>query len=210
MHKLLSFFLILMLPVIALAQYPGYSPVKDAEVFRHKFSEQAALTKSLESDFEQEKHMSLLSEKIISKGKFWFRREQKVRMEYVTPSPYLVIMDADKVSIRSGKKETSVSTGGNRLFKQHSRIISDCVRGTVVTNPDFKVKFYEAPAGYLIEMIPVSKALKEFFSRIVVYADRKSMQVDKVELFEPSGDYSILRFQNRKTNVPLSDSLFHL
>ncbi len=210
MHKLLSFFLILMLPVIASAQYPGYSPVIDAELFRKKFSEQAALTKSLESDFEQEKHMSLLSEKIISKGKFWFRREQKVRMEYITPSPYLVIMDADKVSIRSGKKETSVSTGGNRLFKQLSRIISDCVRGTVVTNPDFKVKFYEAPAGYLIEMIPVSKALKEFFSRIVVYADRKSMQVDKVELFEPSGDYSILRFQNRKTNVPLSDSLFHL
>ena len=209
MHKYFLFLLLLLSSALK-AQYPGYKPVSDPETFRKKFSEQAALTKSLESDFEQEKHMSLLSEKIISKGKFWFQREQKVRMEYVTPSPYLVIMDADKVSIRSGKKETSVSTGGNRLFKQLSRIISDCVRGTVVTNPDFKITIYESPGGYLIEMNPVSKALKEFFNRIVVYADRKTFQVDKVELFEPSGDFTLLRFQNRKTNVPLSDSLFHL
>lgn len=210
MHKVLALFLMLLVPVLVHAQYPGYTPVKDAEAFRKKFSEQAALTKSLESDFEQEKHMSLLSEKIISKGKFWFQREQKVRMEYVTPSPYLVIMDADNVSIRSGKKETSVSTGGNRLFKQLSRIISDCVRGTVVSNPDFNVKIFESPGGYLIEMNPVGKTLKEFFNRIIVYADRKSLQVDKVTLYEPSGDYTIIRFQNRKANVPLSDSLFHL
>src|SRR4026207_213357 len=82
------------------AQYAGYSPVPDAAKFKIDFSEATKKILSIKSDFVQEKNLSMLSEKIISKGKFWFKKENQVRMQYSQPYPYLMILNKDKVFIR--------------------------------------------------------------------------------------------------------------
>src|SRR3954468_12914348 len=109
------------------AQTTGFKPVADAAAFKQQFAKAALATQSIQSDFVQEKNLSMLSDKIVSKGKFWFKKDNKVRMEYLTPSYYLLVMNGKDIKTKDGQKESHVSTKGNKLFEQINKITVDCV-----------------------------------------------------------------------------------
>ena len=192
----------------AFAQYPGYKPVSDLASFKKVFTSAAQSTQTIKSDFVQEKNLSLLSEKIVSKGKFWFKRENKVRMEYNQPFQYLMIINQNEVYIKDGQKENKISTRSNKLFQQINRITVDCIQGTVMNNPDYKVNVFENNQGYLIELTPSAKALKEFFKNINIFVGKKDYSVSKLELHEQSGDKTLITYLNKELNSTLPDALF--
>ena len=154
--------------------------------------------------------MTMLSEKIVSNGRFYYKKENKVRMEYTTPFKYLMIINGTKLQIKDGAKESTISTSSSKVFRQVSQIMLDCVSGNMLANPDFKTNVYQGKAGYLIEMTPVSKGIMEFFSKIFVYIDSSDQSVTKVQMVELSGDFTILNFTHKEINIELSESLFTL
>lgn len=190
------------------AQYAGYTAVKDINVFRQQFAAASQKLNSLQSDFIQEKNLSMLSEKIISKGKFWFKKENKVRMEYTQPFKYLMIMNGSNIYIKDGQKENRVSTNSNKLFQQINKIVVDCVKGTAFSNTDFKFNVFENKSTYLIELTPVVKNLQSIFKNINVIVDRKDFSVNSIKMIEPSGDYTNINFTNKILNTNLADALF--
>src|SRR6476620_6754715 len=99
MHKYLLLLLFSAAVGRASAQYPGYTALVDLAKFKLEFSAAAQRTSIINSDFVQEKNLSMLSEKITSKGKFWFKKESQVRMEYTSPFQYLMIINKDKVFV---------------------------------------------------------------------------------------------------------------
>lgn len=190
------------------AQYAGYSPVTDAAKFKIDFSEATKKILSIKSDFVQEKNLSMLSEKIISKGNFWFKKENQVRMQYSQPYPYLMILNKDKVFIREGQKENKISTRTNKLFQQINRIMIDCMQGTALNNPNFKTRIFENKSASLIELTPVTKGLKDLFKSIHVIVDKKDFSVTSIEMLELSEDNTLFRFTNKELNAAIPDSLF--
>ena len=173
------------------AQYAGYTALPDTTKFREQFSAASLKTHSIKSDFIQEKNLSMLSEKIISKGKFWFKKDNLVRMEYKQPFQYLMIINKNNVFIKDGQKENKISTTSNKLFGQINRMMVDCVQGTVLNNPDFRIKIFENNAAFLVELSPTAKALKAYFKNINIVVDKKDYSVTKIEMHELSGDYTI-------------------
>ena len=69
MHKIIIILLFVSSGFTLKAQPPGYTPVKDLARFKEQFTAIAKKTETIKSDFMQEKNLSMLSEKIISKGK---------------------------------------------------------------------------------------------------------------------------------------------
>jgi len=198
-----------MVLVISLkAQYTGYSPVSDTAKFKAGFSAATQKIISIKSDFVQEKNLSLLSEKIISKGRFWFKRESLVRMEYIQPYQYLMILNKDRIFTKDGQKENKISAKSNKLFQQINRIMIDCMQGTALNNPDFKTRIFENKTSSLIELTPLTKGLKEIFKSINVIVDSKDFSVISIEMLELSNDNTLMRFTNKEMNAELPDSLF--
>src|SRR6187401_2909066 len=154
MRKLIVLLLVI-IPGLAMAQYPGYTLAADLAKFKEQFSLAAQKTSSIKSDFVQEKNLSMLSEKITSKGKFWFKKDSQVRMEYTSPFEYLMIINKDKVFIKDGQKQNTISTKSNKLFQQINKITVDCVQGNVLNNADFKVRVFESKGNYLVELSPI-------------------------------------------------------
>src|ERR1700712_3019988 len=143
------------IPVFLLqAQYSGYKSVADLAKFKEQFTAAAQRTQSIKADFTQEKSLSLLSEKISSKGKFWFKKSNLVRMEYNQPFQYLVIINNNDVFVKDGQKENRVSTKSNKLFQQINRMMVDCVQGTALNNADFNIRVFENTQSGLIELTP--------------------------------------------------------
>jgi len=208
MRKIILIALILVTGFTMKAQYPGYAPVADFATFKTAFAAATQKTNSIKSDFVQEKNLSMLSEKIVSKGKFWFKKESQVRMEYNHPYQYLMILNKDKVFVKDGQKENKISTKSNKIFQQINKIMIDCMQGTALNNPDFKTRVFESKNSSLVELIPVTKGLKELFKTITVVVDKKDYSVISIEMQELSGDNTIIRFSNKELNATIPDALF--
>ncbi len=192
------------------AAQTGFKPVGNIGQFRQQFAKAAQQTNTIKSDFVQEKHLSLLSDKIVSKGKFWFKKENKVRMEYSSPSYYLMVINGKNFRIKDARTDKNISTSGNKLFEQISKITADCVQGNVLGNNDFATKVQENAQYYLLQMTPVSKGMKDFFASIDLLVDKKDLSVIKITMHERSGDDTIISFNQKETNVPIADEIFAL
>lgn len=207
-NKLFFAVIFLVMCIAGKAQYAGYSNVKDIDAFKAQFAAASQKINSIKADFEQEKNLSMLSDKIISIGKFWFKRENKVRMEYTQPFQYLMILNNNNIYVKDGQKENKISAGSNKLFQQVNKIVVDCVRGTAFSNTDFTVSVFENKSTYLIELTPLAKNLGEIFKNINVVVDKKDYSVNTIVMNEVSGDNTIIHFTNKELNTNLADALF--
>lgn len=210
MRKIVTILVFLAAGFWANAQYAGFIPVKGMDKFKAAFALAAQKTNSIKSDFVQEKVLSMLSEKIISKGRFWFKKDNRVRMEYYHPYQYLMILNKDKVYVKDGQKENKISTRSNKMFQQINKIMVDCMQGTALNNTDFKTRVFENKNSSLVELVPVTKGLKELFKAITVTIDNKDFSVSVIEMQELSGDNTIIRFLNKNLNADIQDMLFFI
>ena len=210
MRKIIIIVLILAAAFTSQAQYAGYSAVADLVKFKTAFSAATQKTISIKADFTQDKNLAMLSEKITSKGNFWFKKDNRVRMEYNQPFKYLMILNKDKVFVKDGQKESKVSTKSNKMFQQINKLMIDCMQGTMLANTDFKTRVFENKNSALVELTPVIKGMKELFKSINVVVDKKDFSVTSIEMQEISGDNTIMRFTNKELNASIPDTLFDI
>jgi outer membrane lipoprotein-sorting protein len=190
------------------SQHQGYRPVGDLAAFKKQFAAESSKVLSIESTFTQEKVLTALTEKITSTGKFWFKRSNRVRIEYIKPYAYTMIMNGDKMLLRDDQKENTVNVRSNKLFQQINQIMIDCVQGTVLESKDFNVRVFEDEKTYLLEMDPTARSLREFFSTIVLKVDKKDFSAHSIEMNEKAGDKTTILFKDKKLNTQFSDAVF--
>lgn len=192
----------------AMAQPKGYQPLKNITAFQQALSQANAAKNTIASDFVQVKNLSLLADKIKSKGKFYFKKEDKVRIEYTTPYYYLLVMNSGEIMVKDEQKSSRINTRNSKTMQSVNRIMLDCMRGTVFQNKDFKVSAFENAGGYLLSLMPATDAMKKMFKQIDVYMDRKSFDVDRLTMTETGGDFTDMDFSNTQHNTALNDALF--
>lgn len=205
MYKL---FLILLFAGAAHAGFGQYKPVSNMPAVKARFAAAAQKINSLSSDFTQVKSLSMLSEKVTSKGKFYFKRNNQVRMEYTSPYPYLMIINGTKVSIKDGQKTSRMSAGSSKMFQQANQLMMDCAKGTVFDNPDFSVKLLENGNSYLADMTPVTKEMKTLFRSVKVILQKSNFLVSQVQMVDSRGDNTTINYSGQQLNIPLSNALF--
>lgn len=188
----------------------GFKAVTDPAAFKQQFAKVSQQTQSMQSDFVQEKNLSMLSDKIVSKGKFWFKRENKVRMEYQQPSYYLLVMNGKDIKTKDTQKESRVSAKSNKLFEQINKIMIDCVQGNVLDNEAFKAQVMENVQYYQLELKPVNKALATFFKTIHLLVSKQDYSVVKITMHEITGDDTAISFVNKQVNVNIPDAVFSI
>lgn len=193
---------------VLVAQHPGFRPVGDLPAFKEQFASASKQTQSVKADFVQEKNLSLLSEKITSKGKFWFKKDNLVRMEYNQPFSYLLVINKNNVLVKDGNKENRISAKSNKLFQQINRMMVDCVQGTALSNTDFSVQVFENAGNWLVELTPVAKGMKDYFRNINIVLGKKDYSVSRLEMYEQGGDNTTISFINKELNASIPDALF--
>lgn len=208
MHKFLLSCCCLLAVVAVQAQPKGFNVLKNPAAFQQSMTAANAALQTIESDFSQVKNLALLSDKIRSKGKFYFKKADKVRIEYTHPYLYLLVMNAGQILVKDETKTSKVNTRNSRTMQSVNRIMLDCMRGTVFQNPDFKTTAYENDRQYLLSMVPATDAMKKMFRQIDVYLDKRSFDVKRLTMTEQGGDFTDMDFTNTQRNKPLDEGLF--
>ena len=198
--------IILLFPFVSFSQ--TFKALKDTTTLKQKIESMSKSTTSIEADFIQEKNLSMLSEKITSKGHFVFKKENLLRWEYASPSKYLIVINKEKVIIKDEKKTTKYDMNSNKVFKEINDIMLSCVQGTIFKSNKFKTSYFENDKGYKLELIPQVKNMKETFKKINLYFDKNVTSVSKMEMIENNDDLTSLDFTNKKLNAPIAETIF--
>jgi outer membrane lipoprotein-sorting protein len=183
--------------------------MKDPAGFKQKFSEVTRNTQTIEANFIQEKSLSVLSEKIITKGKFLFKKENKLRWEYTDPFHYMIILNNGTIFTQDEEKTNKIDIRNSKMFKEINFIILGCVQGNLFNDEKrFISSYFENSRYYLIKLKPAESTLKEYISEIEISFDKNDLLVTRFEMNEPSGDYTIIDFSGKKLNAEIPDEKF--
>lgn len=186
----------------------GFVAVKDLTTFKSNFAKASTSILSIESDFIQVKNLSMLKEKMNSKGKFYYKKENKVRIEYTNPYKYLMVLNNNSMTVKDEQKTSSYNTRSNKMMQSINTIMLDCMRGTVYNNKDFSTNVLESPKEFLLQLTPTTSIMKKMFAKIEVYLDKKDFNVLRLNMIENGGDNSLMTFTNRVMNKTIADALF--
>jgi len=186
----------------------NFKAVKDTTALKNKIEAMSKTVNSIESDFTQEKNLSMLSEKITSKGNFKFKKEYMLRWEYTTPYKYLIVINKEKIWIKDEKKTQKYDMNSNKVFKEINDVMMSCVQGNIFKSGKFKVAYFESDKYYKLELVPLQKNMKESLKKINMYFDKNVTSVSKLDMIEPNDDYTTLEFTLKSQNAPIQDNIF--
>lgn len=204
-------FLILILSVSAIQdEESNFTPLKNIDNYKNLLKEFSDNTKSIQSDFIQEKHLSMLDEMIISKGSFSFKKENSVRWEYRVPIQYTIVIHDGKFSIRDGEQVSSYDVNSNFLFRQINTIIVSMVSGIIPGSEEFEIHYYENPEQFELRLIPVQLEVAEMLKSIRIFQAKNDLTVKKVIITESNEDFTVLDFENTRINIDIPREIFLL
>ena len=199
---------ILVACVVQFSSAQSFTAAKDAVALQKKIVEASNKISTIQCDFTQEKNMSMLSEKAVSKGKFYFKKESKVRLEYLVPVKNLIVMNSGKMLMKDDKKTSQMDMHRSKVFQQLNNIIVGSINGSLFNGKDFTVSLSESNSLVKVELKPISKMLKNFLSTIVLVLDKRDFTATRIEMNEASGDNTILSFTGKEINSNVDDALF--
>lgn len=174
-----------------------------------KINASAAALKSMDCSFVQTKNLSMLNEKMVSKGRMVYRQSDKLRWEYTSPYQYLFIFNGTKVYVGNKSRKDVIDTNSNKVFKEVARIMMNTVTGKALSNQtDFTVSVASNGSTYVVTLVPKKKDLKQMFYKIVLTFTKSDIMISEVDIYEKNGDRSNIVLKNIVTNTPVNESLF--
>lgn len=192
------------------AQVPeGFAVVEDVAAFEKMVREPSEQTHSISSNFKQEKHLTMMEEVLVSKGKFLFKKENKVKWEYIEPIVYAIIINENRFTINNDGKISTFDTESNKLFKEINNMIVMAIQGNFVDDPEFRATFYQNKEHYLAVLSPQNDLLKDILTGIEIYFNKTDLAVAMVKFIEPGEDFTKITFMNRKANIEIDDEQFN-
>lgn len=69
-----------------------YTAIANTDNFKNNLLNASKNSKTIESEFIQVRSMGMLTDKVASKGYFWFKKPNCIRWEYTSPYSYLIIL----------------------------------------------------------------------------------------------------------------------
>jgi len=176
---------------------------------RQKISQIASSMKTMQCDFIQTKHLKMLNDEMVSKGRMYYQQGNRLRWEYTSPYTYTFIINDDKVLLKNSQRNDVIDVNKNKVFKEIARIMMNSVVGNCLNDEkSFKSSLSVSGGAWVATLLPQRKDMKQMFQKIVLHFSQKQAMVTQVELIEKNGDRTIIDLKNIRTNEAISTNMF--
>lgn len=186
----------------------NFKPIENQEKVKEVFITQGSNFKTITSNFVQEKYLEYLSSTIISKGKFWYKKDNLLRWEYTEPFKFLVIKNGDKVTIKDENNTSIYNKKPNKAFQMLNDILAGSVNGTLITDKRFSFNVLENSDQYLVELSPTEEETKMILEKFQLYFFKNNVDVYKIKLIESNNNSTTIIFKDKKVNLPIDNKIF--
>jgi outer membrane lipoprotein-sorting protein len=191
--------------------YARLQPVNDILPIQQRLIAVNRRMKTIDCDFTQYRHLSILENNLISSGRFYFKPDGMIRLEYIQPEASAVVINGEKIKIESGGKTNIYRMSSNPVATAIKTVLSACISGNWdELKNDCQIVFLEDKLTYRMEIKPLHKKVKKYVQKIEVVFDKKDMSVNRMIITESLTDFTRYVFTNKRFNIPLSDQLFSI
>ena len=176
-----------------------------------QINEASAKLHSLECGFTQTKFLSILDDRMVSKGKMYYQQADKLRWEYLTPYTYTFILNQNQVLLKNDNRSDVIDVNQNRVFKEIARMMMNSIVGNCLSDEkSFKTTVSVSGNEWIATLIPLKKDMKQMWNKLILHIDSADKIVFKVEMHEPTGDYTIIDLTDIKTNQSIGSEVFKI
>lgn len=184
-----------------------FSPVDSPEQLVKNLNENATKIETIQSSFIQKKQLEFLDETIISKGSFFFKRDNQLRWAYDEPFEYVIVINSGKFLIKDGEQVSTFDIESNPAFTEINRLIVGMVSGNI-NQEKFDMEAFENSSQYRVSLVPLDETMKEVISTMEIYFDKSDLAVAEVLMKESEKDYTVITFIDKKINEPIEEAVF--
>jgi len=183
----------------------GAAPMGADEVVK-RLKEVQEKTKDFSADLHQEKKLSLMKEKIVSRGRIRFKKPDKVSIEFFHPESSQMVFDGKTVLLyyKEEKLAERYSLRSNPMAERYLLFSKDPFQEKLA-----EWRILEDRESFLVmEIIP--KVKDPLFVKTRLRVSKKDWMVIGMEMIEKNGDTTSIRYSNMKVNTGLTDSDFEI
>ena len=139
--------------------------------------------RTVRCNFKQTKHMKMLRDGQVSEGRMFCQQPDKLLWEYLSP------------------RQETISTDAEAWKGAMARMIMKLVAGQALTDSKaFQVTVKQLPGKYEATLIPLRKDLKRLYTKLVLHYDLGQATVTQVEMFEKTGDHTLIELFDIRIN----------
>ena len=168
--------------------------------------------KTLEARFTQQQESSMLASPEQSKGIFSYAAPDRVRWEYLSPSPITVVIRGEEMTTwyRDLKRAEILKVGrySNQVFKYLG------ASGSLQTLLEYftvKLKLPEKKGdAYRLELVPKYQRIARRLKGMTLWIDDATFFPERLKYVEADGDTVEYQFSDLKRNVPIPPDRFVL
>ena len=174
-----------------------------------KIDAEGSKMSTMQCEFTQTKSMKMLSRQMVSQGKMFFKKPNRLLWQYSSPYDYTFLLNGDNVQIKTSKSTQNINVQENKIFRRITGIIVDCITGAGLKNsPDFTAEIWEKDGAYFARLYPKKKELKQIYEIVEIHFNSAFTMVSSVRMVEKSGDETLVKLNKTKINAPLKDEIF--
>ena len=183
--------------------------VADMQKFEEQLKTTADKLTSIESEFTQVKHLDMFDEDVVSKGRFYYLKDNKISLDYSQPLNYLIVINGSRLKIVADGKKSIMQLNSNKMMNEMQDMITACMVGDLNRmNNSYELNYQEDDKQYIVGITPRSKTVKEYVSAIEIRLSKADMSVDQLRMYENDADYTDYRFTNKRFNQLKDESRF--
>ena len=197
MRKALTYILLLLMPVIAVAQDYG-TELSDASGRLSVLKSANAMIETIDADFVAHKKSAMLTDIQKSVGEMSYRRnDDYLSLHYTEPLGNDIIISGSNITMTSAGKSNTMSAKQNPAVSQMIMMIKACVTGDFASLSDkSEVKYFQTSDLFTIVINPKNARVKRYIKQIVLrYNNDNSLGFMKMD--EGSGNYSEYIYSNQ-------------
>lgn len=162
---------------------------------------------SVQARFIQEKHLPILTQPLIARGRFMFQGPDSLRWEYQEPVRSVLLMHKGRTRrfIESDGKMVEENTAGLQTMDVVSEQITNWLSGRFDRNPLFKASLRP---GRKIVMTPQNPQMNRFILRMEMLMGERPGVMKEVVIFESETAFTRFTFIEPMINQPIPESTF--
>jgi len=213
MNKYQIVILILLIPYVenTFADSVDVMPMRNINKFLNRIEKESENTLSISSDFIQKKHLSFISNDVISKGKLYFKKDNLLRWEYYKPYKYIMVLNGGKIFIKDNDQVSSFDIHSSKMFTEINDIMLSAITGEIFKDKTkFTPAFFETNNEYKVKLNVISGDMKKYLEKIVLYFSKHDYSLTRLQMIESNNDATDIIFLNRILNNEIPDKIFNI
>ncbi|MEG1585792.1 MAG: outer membrane lipoprotein carrier protein LolA [Bacteroidales bacterium] len=180
---------------------------------QQQLTEKSDETNTISCQFKQTKQMAVLAIPSISSGCFYYKKEAKICLEYALPKGDKLVMSGDDFLIISNGKRNSADARSNPMMRGLKNLLVACMSGDIAqvsAGAKSQLEYAQTETQYLITVRMDHKRKKAYIKEIILCFEKSDLSLSSLKMIDPSGDFTLYEFDQKRFNEPVNESLFKI